>query len=69
MGSSMAPFLTSNVDSKYKDLVDRNRPALELMARGTALANCDWGLDYHAALPAADRSLLGAYYFALGRVA
>jgi hypothetical protein len=34
------------VDSKYKDLVDKNRPALELMARGTALANCDWGLDY-----------------------
>lgn len=34
------------VDSKYKDLVEKNRPALELMARGTALANCDWGLDY-----------------------
>lgn len=33
-------------DSKYKDLVEKNRPALELMARGTALPNCDWGLDY-----------------------
>ena len=33
-------------DSKYKDLVEKNKPALELMARGTALPNCDWGLDY-----------------------
>jgi hypothetical protein len=33
-------------DSKYKDLVEKNRHALETMARGTALANCDWGLDY-----------------------
>jgi len=34
------------IDSKYKDLVLKNRPALELMARGSALPNCDWGLDY-----------------------
>ncbi len=33
-------------DPKYKDLVEKNRPALEVMARGTALPNCDWGLDY-----------------------
>jgi hypothetical protein len=33
-------------DSQYKDLVERNKPALETMARGTALPKCDWGLDY-----------------------
>jgi hypothetical protein len=33
-------------DSKYKDLVERNRPALETMARATTLPNCDWGVDY-----------------------
>jgi len=33
-------------DAKYKDLVEKNRPALETMARGAALQNCDWGLDY-----------------------
>ncbi len=33
-------------DSKYKDLVEKNRPALETMIRGTALPNCDWGIDY-----------------------
>jgi hypothetical protein len=33
-------------DAKFKDLVEENKPALETMARGTALANCDWGLDY-----------------------
>jgi hypothetical protein len=35
-------------DSKYKDLVEKNKPALEIMARGTALPNCDWGLEYEA---------------------
>ena len=30
-------------DLKYKDLVEKNRPALETMARASALANCDWG--------------------------
>jgi hypothetical protein len=33
-------------DTKYKDLVEKNRPALQLMARGTSLSRCDWGLDY-----------------------
>jgi hypothetical protein len=35
-------------DSKYNDLLEKNRLALEIMARGTAVANCDWGLDYGA---------------------
>jgi hypothetical protein len=33
-------------DSKYKDLVEKNKLALDLMARGAAFAQCDWGLDY-----------------------
>jgi hypothetical protein len=33
-------------DLQYKELVEKNRPALETMARATALPNCDWGLDY-----------------------
>jgi hypothetical protein len=33
-------------DSKYKELLQKNDLALEVMARGTTLANCDWGLDY-----------------------
>jgi hypothetical protein len=33
-------------DLSYRDLVERNALALNVMARGTALANCDWGLDY-----------------------
>lgn len=32
--------------SKYADLVQKNAPALEIMARGTSLSRCDWGLDY-----------------------
>ena len=32
-------------DSKYKDLVEKNRPALETMARGAALPYCDWGVE------------------------
>lgn len=32
--------------AKYKDLIQRNTPALEIMARGTLLSECDWGLDY-----------------------
>ena len=32
--------------SKYKDLIQKNTPALEIMARGTLLPKCDWGLDY-----------------------
>ncbi|HET9177348.1 MAG TPA: hypothetical protein VFQ24_03235 [Terriglobia bacterium] len=37
-----APF----VQSTYKDLIERNRKALETMARGAALPYCDWGIDY-----------------------
>jgi hypothetical protein len=33
-------------DSKYKDLLEKNTLALEIMARATSLPNCDWGLDY-----------------------
>jgi hypothetical protein len=33
-------------DSKYKDLLEKNALALELMARATSLPYCDWGLDY-----------------------
>jgi len=33
-------------DSKYKDLLEKNRLALQTMARGTTLTRCDWGLDY-----------------------
>ncbi len=35
-------------DSKYKDLLEKNRLALEIMARATSLSNCDWGLEYGA---------------------
>ncbi len=33
-------------DSKYRDLLEKNRHALEVMARGTSIPNCDWGLDW-----------------------
>jgi hypothetical protein len=33
-------------DLEYKDLVEKNRPALETMIRGTALPTSDWGIDY-----------------------
>jgi hypothetical protein len=36
-------------DSQYKDLVEKNQPALATMARGAALPRCDWGLDYKLA--------------------
>lgn len=39
---SMGPFDMS----KYKDLVQKNTLALEIMVRGTSLSSCDWGLDY-----------------------
>ncbi|HEV2246217.1 MAG TPA: hypothetical protein VGW37_06160, partial [Terriglobia bacterium] len=41
-----APF----VQSTYQDLIERNRPALEAMASGTALPYCDWGIDYRLGL-------------------
>lgn len=37
-----APF----VEPAYRDLIARNRPALETMTSGTALPYCDWGIDY-----------------------
>jgi hypothetical protein len=33
-------------DSKYGDLVEKNKFALDLMGRGAALQNCDWEIDY-----------------------
>ena len=33
-------------DTKYKELLEKNKLALEIMARATSLPNCDWGLDY-----------------------
>ncbi len=33
-------------DSKYKELLEKNGLALEIMARATTLPSCDWGLDY-----------------------
>jgi hypothetical protein len=33
-------------DTKYKTLVEKNRPALETMQAGTAIPSCDWGLNY-----------------------
>jgi hypothetical protein len=33
-------------DSKYRDLLEKNTLAVEIMARATSLPNCDWGLDY-----------------------
>lgn len=33
-------------DLSYKELMEKNIPALTVMARGTAIPNCDWGLDY-----------------------
>jgi hypothetical protein len=32
--------------SRYNDLIQKNTLALEIMARGTLLPSCDWGLDY-----------------------
>ena len=33
-------------DLKYRDLAEKNRAAVEAMARGTAIPNCDWGVNY-----------------------
>jgi hypothetical protein len=42
-------------DGKYKELVEKNKFALEIMARGASLPNCDWMLDYQmgSAMPVA----------------
>lgn len=44
--NTMLDGTTPYDDLKYKGLVEKNRPALETMARATVLRNCDWGLDY-----------------------
>ncbi|MCX6624720.1 MAG: hypothetical protein NTY38_27390 [Acidobacteria bacterium] len=33
-------------DLKHRDLVERNRLAVETLQRGAELSNCDWGLEY-----------------------
>jgi hypothetical protein len=33
-------------DSKYKDIIEKNRPAVETMIRGAALPYCDWGMEW-----------------------
>lgn len=33
-------------DVKYRDLLEKNTLAFEVMTRGTSLPSCDWGLDY-----------------------
>lgn len=33
-------------DLKYYELAEKNRAAVETMARGTTIPNCDWGVDY-----------------------
>jgi hypothetical protein len=33
-------------DLKYRDLIEKNRPALETMIRGSSIPACDWGIDY-----------------------
>jgi hypothetical protein len=33
-------------DLSYRELMEKNIPALTVMARGTAIPHCDWGLDY-----------------------
>lgn len=33
-------------DAEYRGLVEKNASALDTMARGAKLSNCDWGLDY-----------------------
>jgi hypothetical protein len=36
-------------DLKHRDLVERNRLAIETLQRGAELSNCDWGLEYQLA--------------------
>jgi hypothetical protein len=33
-------------DLKYKNLIEKNKLALETLARGTSILNCNWGVDY-----------------------
>jgi hypothetical protein len=39
-------------DLKYKDFIEKNRLALETMARGSSILNCDWGVDYQVGVDA-----------------
>jgi hypothetical protein len=39
-------------DLKYKEFIEKNRLALETMARGTSILNCDWGVDYQVGVDA-----------------
>lgn len=39
-------------DLKYKDFIEKNKLALETMARGTSIVNCDWGVDYQVGVDA-----------------
>jgi hypothetical protein len=36
-------------DLKYRDLAARNRLAVETLQRGSAINNCDWGIEYQLA--------------------
>lgn len=33
-------------DAKFKELVEKNKPALETMIRAITIPQCDWGVDY-----------------------
>jgi hypothetical protein len=33
-------------DAKYSGLLEKNALAIKIIARGTEIPNCDWGLDY-----------------------
>jgi hypothetical protein len=33
-------------DAQFRELISKNIPALQTMARGTKIPNCVWGLDY-----------------------
>jgi hypothetical protein len=33
-------------DLNYRGLVEKNKSAVETMARGATIPNCDWGIDY-----------------------
>lgn len=51
---------------KHRDLVERNRLAVETLQRGAALSNCDWGLEYQLASEAPIEHVRKA--LALGRL-
>ncbi|HEY3442382.1 MAG TPA: hypothetical protein VGK29_16615 [Paludibaculum sp.] len=53
-------------NSKHRDLVERNRLAVETLRRGTELQNCDWGLEYNLASEAPIEHVRKA--LALGRI-